>query len=211
MSNLDRSKILTRDEVELCVNDLHERRKSSKNAHANLAIFRLSCCLGLRRLEIAGLQMRDVVVEGARPFVTVRADNTKGEDGKRRKRMVPLWWDRGTLRDLKEYYEMRLAMGATLQKDPFICSTRKGFEGNPVTVPKIAARWQTALRPLGRVRISRLSVHAGRRSFCSHALHAGRTLLEVRDAAGHSHVTTTNIYLYAIENEDAPDIFDFED
>ena len=46
------------------------------------------------------------------------------------------------------------------------------------------------------------TIHHGRHTFISHALAGGRTLAEVRDAAGHSNVSITSGYLHvAVEDE----------
>jgi site-specific recombinase XerD len=39
------------------------------------------------------------------------------------------------------------------------------------------------------------------------SLAAGRSLVEVRNAMGHSDVSTTSIYLYLVEREGVKDIF----
>ena len=47
-----------------------------------------------------------------------------------------------------------------------------------------------------------LTIHHGRHTYISHALAGGRTLAEVRDAAGHANVSITSGYLHvAIEDE----------
>ena len=49
-----------------------------------------------------------------------------------------------------------------------------------------------------------LTIHHGRHTFISHALAGGRTLAEVRDAAGHSSVLVTSAYLHvAVEDDGA--------
>jgi site-specific recombinase XerD len=46
-----------------------------------------------------------------------------------------------------------------------------------------------------------LRLNHGRHTFISHALAGGRTLAEVRDAAGHSSVLVTSAYLHvAVED-----------
>jgi integrase/recombinase XerD len=55
---------------------------------------------------------------------------------------------------------------------------------------------------LGRERLAGLTIHHGRHTFISHALAGGRTLAEVRDAAGHSNVTITSTYLHVDVNDD---------
>jgi site-specific recombinase XerD len=47
-----------------------------------------------------------------------------------------------------------------------------------------------------------LTIHHGRHTFISHALAGGRTLAEVRDAAGHANVSITSGYLHvAVDDE----------
>ena len=62
-------------------------------------------------------------------------------------------------------------------------------------------RFRTACKVLGLERLKTLTIHHGRHTFISHALAGGRTLAEVRDAAGHSNVSITSIYLHvAVED-----------
>ena len=57
---------------------------------------------------------------------------------------------------------------------------------------------------LGRERLRTLTIHHGRHTFISHALAGGRTLAEVRDAAGHANVSITSTYLHvAVEDDEA--------
>lgn len=51
-------------------------------------------------------------------------------------------------------------------------------------------------------RLRTLTIHHGRHTFISHALAGGRTLAEVRDAAGHTNVSVTSGHLHvAVEDE----------
>ena len=55
---------------------------------------------------------------------------------------------------------------------------------------------------LGAERLESLTIQHGRHKFISHALARGRTLAEVRDAAGHSNVSITSGYLHvAVEGD----------
>ncbi len=56
---------------------------------------------------------------------------------------------------------------------------------------------------LGRERLETVTIHHGPNTFLSHALAGGRTLAEVRDAAGHANVTITSVYLHATVEDDA--------
>lgn len=55
---------------------------------------------------------------------------------------------------------------------------------------------------LGEWPLVNRTIHHGRHTFISHALAGGRTLAEVRDAAGHSNVTITSGYLHVAVEED---------
>ena len=95
-SALDPTRILSRRELATVLADVKRTAPRSANARRNLIVVRLACCCGLRVSEIAGLQLDDVVVDVARPHLRLRRETTKGK----KPRMVPLWWDAGTLADL---------------------------------------------------------------------------------------------------------------
>jgi len=116
-SALDPTRILTRRELATVLDDVKRSASRSANARRNLIVVRLACCCGLRVSEIAGLQLDDVLVDVARPHLRLRRETTKG----RKPRMVPLWWDAGTLADLVEWKAERVAHGAR-GRDPFVCS-----------------------------------------------------------------------------------------
>ena len=64
---------------------------------------------------------------------------------------------------------------------------------------------------LGEGRAEELTVHCGRHSFVSHALAGGKSLAEVRQAAGHASVATTNLYVHLCTDDDdeVGNLFDF--
>jgi integrase len=69
-------------------------------------------------------------------------------------------------------------------------------------------RFRTACKVLGLQRLKSLTIHHGRHTFISHALAGGRTLAEVRDAAGHANVTMTSGYLHvAVESDVVGQLF----
>src|SRR3990172_3073545 len=112
--NIDPVRILTRRELACVLADLERRAERSASARMNRAIFRLACCCGLRVSEIAALRLEDVCTGQARPHLRVRPEGAKGKKG----RVVPLWWDAGTLADLTAWKEERAGQGARL-RDPF--------------------------------------------------------------------------------------------
>lgn len=113
----DPTKILTRRELGHVLADLRRKVPRSKNTRLNLVVFRLAACCGLRASEIARLQTGDVHIQMPRPHLRIRASAAKG--GK--PRMVPLWWDAGTLEDLIAWRTDRLSRGA-IPNSPFVCS-----------------------------------------------------------------------------------------
>jgi len=84
-----------------------------------------------------------------------------------------------------------------------VASQRPGRAvGMPLSRHTLRKRFRTACKVLGRDRLATLTIHHGRHTFISHALAGGRTLAEVRDAAGHGNVSITSIYLHvAVEDE----------
>jgi integrase len=194
---LDATKILTRRELAAVLNDLKRMAPRSKNTRLNLALFRLACCCGLRASEIAKLQIGDVRTELARPHIRIRNGAAKGG----RSRVVPLWWDSGTLEDIRQWKADRLALGAEYN-EPFLASLIPGRAVKSFSRHTLRKRFRTACKILGAARLESLTIHHGRHTFISHALAGGRTLAEARDAAGHCNVSITSGYLHvAVEDE----------
>jgi integrase/recombinase XerD len=189
--HVDSTKILPRRELAAVLADAKSKR--SMNAQRNLIIFRLACCCGLRVWEITNLQVGDVVLDVERPHLRLRRGATKG--GKAR--CVPLWWDSGTLADLRAWKARRDA-GTTA---PFVCSVQRHRDGEPLQRHAIRCRFLSACKVLRPERLRTLTIHHGRHTFISHALAGGRTLAEVRAAAGHSNVAVTSVYLHVVVDE----------
>jgi site-specific recombinase XerD len=55
---------------------------------------------------------------------------------------------------------------------------------------------------LGQERIACLTTHHGRQTFIGHAPAGGKSLAEVRDAAGHANVSVTSTYLHVAVDDD---------
>jgi integrase/recombinase XerD len=194
---MDLTRILTRNEISSVIDDLRRKRRSV-NTRQNAVIFRLSACCGLRVSEVVGLSLANVRVEGSRPHVYVPAAIAK----RNKARKVPLWWDAATLAALTEWKREREGQGAATS-DPFVCSQSKGTQGKALSVRNAQSRWRVAIKTLGAERVACLSIHCGRHSFCSHALAGGRSLAEVRDAAGHANISTTSIYTHVVDDNGA--------
>jgi integrase len=118
-----------------------------------------------------------------------------------RSRIVPLWWDAGTLNDIARWKAARIEVGAA-PVDPLISSLWPGRRNSPLSRHTLRRRFKTACKVLGLERLRTLTIHHGRHTFISHALSGQRTLAEVRDAAGHANVSITSAYLHvAVDDE----------
>lgn len=189
-------RILSLKEIQHVLVSLNRMKRRGKRASPNAAIgivlFRLSACCGLRVRELTGLTLANVRVNSDRPHIDVPATIAKGG----RPRTIPLWWDAGTLADLAAWKESRIASGAK-PSDPFLA-----VHGRRISVRAAQLRWDTIIRKtLGAEREESLSIHCGRHTFCSTSLAGGKSLAQVRDAAGHGNVSTTNIYLHVAAEE----------
>lgn len=194
---IDHQKILTRTELTTVLEDLSQRAPRSASARMNRVLFRLACCCGLRVSEISMLTLEDCRTSWNRPHLRMRKEATKGH----RARTVPLWWDAGTLADIDAWKQERKEQDAT-ERDPLVCSLKPTTFGEPLGRHTLRRRFRTACWVLGRERLTGLTIHHGRHTFVSHALAGGRSLAEVRDAAGHTTVLTTSVYLHVAVEED---------
>lgn len=201
---IDEREILDAEEIKAVVSSLRTRK--NKNAAVNRIMFRLSCCCGLRRKEICGLNLENVIVTGKYPRIEITKANTKGIMTKRRSRRSPLWWDAGTLEDIRMWTAKRMMDGAQ-PGDPFVCQQNKNSYGDRIKVKSASLRWRTAISALPADRIADLSIHTGRHTFVSHALAGGRSLAEVMFAVGHGSLRTTQIYLHLVARDGVPDLF----
>jgi integrase len=166
---VDPTRILTRRELATVLADVKRNGQRSANARRNLIIVRLACCCGLRVSEIAGLQLDDVVVDVPRPHLRLRRETTKGK----RPRMVPLWWESGTLSDLVAWKAERVRQGAR-GRDPFVCSVQAHRRGESLQRAAMRRRFLPACGVLGLARLRTLTIHHGRHTYISHALAGGR-------------------------------------
>jgi integrase len=195
--NIEPHKILARRELAAVLTDLKRRSKRSLRARLSLTIVRLACCCGLRVSEIAGLALQNVVTTPWRPHVAVQSELGKGGRG----RVVPLWWDAGTLEDLAAWKAERQSHGAG-ETDLFVCSMQGRRKETPLSRQALRQRFRSACAVLGKQRLATLTIHHGRHTFVSYALAGGRTLAEVRDAAGHANVWITSAYLHLAVDDD---------
>ena len=81
--------------------------------------------------------------------------------------------------------------------------TKVGGKFNPLQTliaPGSVFGEQATCTVRGRARVE--IAHLGRRTFIGHALAGGRSLAEVRNAAGHANVSVTSCYLHVAVEED---------
>ena len=138
----DPTKILTRRELAAVLADLKRKAPRARGTRLNLAVFRLAACCGLRASEIAKLQVGDVRTELARPHLRIRTGASKGG----RSRMVPLWWDAGTLADLAAWKAERLAQGAA-PDEPFVSPNARRQQFLPPHAPQAIPHCLQGLGP----------------------------------------------------------------
>ena len=94
----DPMKILTRSELLAVLAELDRKAQRSASTRLNRAVFRLAACCGLRASEIAQLHISEVFTQLPRPHLRIRAGAAKGNWP----RVVPLWWDAGTLAEVRD-------------------------------------------------------------------------------------------------------------
>jgi integrase/recombinase XerD len=191
---------LRQDEIAAVLKRLHRWAGKYPNTHRNLIVFRLSGCLGMRATEISRLNLKDVSLCPPRPAVRVRKPIKRGKP-----RVIPIW-DTGTLEDLGNWITLRKQMGAG-PDDPVVCAMSPKHYGKRRNRQTLASYWKSAIKSLGKERVAQLSIHSGRHTFCTQLVLAGIPITDVRDAAGHRDVQTTNIYLHALQETGTRHIF----
>ena len=207
------SKILKRGEIATVLGELHRKSSRSVNTRQTLALFRLTTCCGLRVSEACGLRLRDVRVNVDRPYLRIPKAEAKGRKTKRvngrtikvgngaTARQVPLWWDQGTLDDLRAWKREREQQGAGAA-DFFVCAQQDGTRGKRLDRRNARSRFIAACRALGPDRSAEITIHHGRHSYISHALAGGRSLAEVAASAGHANITITAVYCHVAVDDD---------
>ncbi len=203
---LDRTMILQPGEFKTVLAELNRKSRRSTNTKMNKVIFRLTACAGLRASEVSKIALDDVLVDVASPYLRIR--KTVGKGHKARK--VPLTWDAGTLADIREWKAFRLSQGAT-GHDYFVCSQHADAFGHRLDRQNLRKRFKAACKVLGAERVATVTIHHGRHTFISLALHQGRNVVQVQHAAGHSSLGTTSRYAHLVDDEEGivGNTFDF--
>jgi len=181
---VDRFKMLSKNEIEGVLADIHRRSKRSTNVALNGIVFRLAAICGLRVSEIAALRVRNISLRVSEPFIHV--ENGKGK----KSRDVPIP-DTGTVQALEKFLDWRKSVGAK-PKDCFLIKSN----GRPFVRQELGKRWKSAIKSLPSERRERLSIHCGRHTSASQLLERGESLASVRDFLGHADTSVTSIYLH---------------
>lgn len=193
---VDRSKVLSMSEIQTVVADLKRKSKRSLNTRMNLIIFRLATCCGLRVTEMCKLTLDNIRVGSTQPKIIIPKHIAKGKKA----RIVPLTFDAGTLTDIQGWKGHRESQGAG-PNDLFLASQSRDTLGNPLDRHRARLRYKAACKVLGPERRREITIHHGRHSFISHALHSGRSVVQVKEAAGHSSLGTTSLYAHLVEDD----------
>ena len=204
--NPDRSKILQRGEFKTVLNELNRKSRRSLNTRLNRVIFRLSTCCGLRASEISKINLNDVLTDSTSPWIRIRKEVGKGAKA----RVVPLHWDNATLNDIKNWKAFRVSQKAA-PDDPFVCSQHRDSLGHRIDRRNLRKRYKVCCRILGTERANSVTIHHGRHTYVSFALHLGKNIVEVKAAAGHSSLGTTTKYAHLVDTDDCRvgDLFAF--
>lgn len=182
------SKVLSQTEIDIVLADLVHKAKGNRQALVRLVIFRLATFCGLRVTELTLLNLDDVRLDCEQPHIRIRAENSKGK----KSREVPVFSE-ATVSDLKAMKALRAEMGAGSQ-DAFLVSVSQDSLGNRFSRQGARLRFQAACKPLGIERAKGLSIHCGRHTAISQLLAKSVPLAVVRDLAGHSSISVTNLY-----------------
>ena len=183
------SKVMSQPEIDAVLTDLGGKATTSPQALVKVIIFRLAVYCGLRVSEICGLNLADVLIDGGLAVIKVRAEIAKGKKA----REVPILSE-ATVSDLRRWKALRSSQGAT-KADAFLVSVSADSMGNRFSRQGARHRFQAACKVLGEERAQGLTIHDGRHTAASQALHKGVPLALVRDMLGHSSIAITNTYV----------------
>ena len=163
---------------------------------------------GLRRGEVLGLRWEDVVLDGARPGVTVRrsrvalgrAGGTVSEGdpkSQRSRRRVPLapYAIEALRHTLEVQHRERAFAGAAYQDSGYLVVNEIGEPLHPDTY---SADFQ---RHVAKAGLRRIRLHDCRHSAISLLLSAGVPVVTVAGVMGHDPVVTQRVYAHMFEND----------
>lgn len=189
------SKVLSQVEIDAVLDDLNRKRSNPQNL-LRLIIFRLATFTGLRVTEMTLLNLSDMHLT-ARPYISIRAETSKGHKA----REVPIY-SQATVADLVAWMNLRKSQGATASS-PFLVSVSQDALGNRFSRQGCRNRFIAACKVLGD-RADSVTIHHGRHTAASMALHKGVPVNVVRDFMGHSSISVTNAYSSVFFGHDSP-------
>ena len=182
------SKVMTQNEIDAVLADLIPKAQKRHQALVKLLIFRLTAFCGLRVTEMTLLNIEDIYLNNEQPYIRIRPETAKG----RRGREVPIYSE-ATISELKAWLGLRAAMGAG-SGDPLLVSVSKDAMGHRFSRQGARNRFRAACASLGEERAKSLTIHAGRHTAISQLLAKSVPIAIVRNLAGHSNLSVTNIY-----------------
>ncbi|MCK4601054.1 MAG: tyrosine-type recombinase/integrase [Phycisphaerae bacterium] len=151
---IDRSQILTTEEVEQVFADLRRKQTHAIGTRQNLVIFELAVCYGLRATEISRLRLRDIVIASKQAYLDTitlkkrprKPAQTGGKPAAPRRR-IPLDIVPAARADLEAWKGHRLAMDVA-DGDPLVCTLSRA----PAQPQRAAVRRTAILDDAGRTR-----------------------------------------------------------
>ena len=182
------SKVMTQNEIDTVLADLTPKAMKSHQALIKLLIFRLTTFCGLRVTEMSLLNIEDIYLNNEQPYIRIRAETAKGKKG----REVPIYSE-ATVSEVKTWLAIRATMGAS-KGDPLLVSVSRDSMGHRFSRQGARNRFRAACKALGEERAKSLTIHAGRHTAISQLLEKSVPIAIVRNLAGHSSISVTNIY-----------------
>jgi len=188
---LRRDDLMTREELLTLLRHLRERaelaeRRRTKTAIRNEAIVMTAVATGLRRSEIAALDIGDLRLHNENPYLVVR--HGKGD----KYREVPL--SSRFRAFLKRYLRIKEQWGEPLAADAVVFLGERGrYSGGGVARVFKKSCVDAGLRPS-------LHVHAARHFLGAQLYSLTKDLMLVKKILGHSRSATTDVY---VQLEDA--------
>jgi integrase len=166
--HVDPVKILTRRELTVVLIDLGSRSARSANLRMNKVILRLACCCGLRVSEIGAVRLSDVCVGAGRPHLRIGPKGAKGK----KPRIVPLWWDAGTLEEIIAWKREREVQGGR-PDDAFV--SRRAFSHPSAILSTRIGDEVSGGSPSGRTSLSQRTNPSSTKAALSQSLSASCT------------------------------------
>lgn len=201
---VDAGRFLTRAEFDLVMRAIDEMPEGTpgRKMAKERALFVLSFVykVGARRSELAASRMGSIAKSPTGNWFW----HTLGKGGKQRK--VPV--TTSCMHDLRRWRTFRgfLPHPSPNESDPLICSLNGKRNVSAKQIYNIVrdvctAAAELATDPETADKLSRASTHWIRHSFATRTLQAGVNLISVREALGHSDISTTSIYAHAKDDE----------